>query len=502
MKSSKKKAKKAPAKKVAPKKASSKKPSKVAPKKAPAKKTSKKPAPQKAPAKKAKPAKKQVKVAKKVAKKTVAKPAKKVAKKAKVAPKKSPAKKPAKKVAKKPTPKPKSAPKKSPSQKPSKAVKKVSAKKPKPAKKQAKVAKKVAKKTKPAKKLPKAPAKKAKQSPKAVKPSKKAKKETPKKAPKEKPSKSAKVAKAEKKEKEKPAEFYRPQKRGTTGALIISKRGRKSKKEREAAEAQSIFVPRDVKSENQEENQARDARAYSPDELAQLLTQRGVSNMNVFDPKTATTTQQVKQPKKPQRKIILTTLPKAKKKKTVGPVSVSDLFGFNPFSKSSTSQEEKLIPEKWRKYYRKLMERKDALLARLNDHSEKAFQKEGKEETGDVSAYSQHTADIDSDAFDRDVALSRLPAEQEELSEINIAIDRMKKGTYGICEITGKPIPAERLNKVPFTRYSLEGKLEAEKQRGLAARRRRANATGDISEVIDLENDAPVQLPEEEEEST
>ena len=76
----------------------------------------------------------------------------------------------------------------------------------------------------------------------------------------------------------------------------------------------------------------------------------------------------------------------------------------------------------------------------------------------------------------------------------------MKKGTYGICEITGKPIPAERLNKVPFTRYSLEGKIEAEKQRRAEARRRQANATGDISEVIDIENDSPISLPEEHEE--
>ena len=76
----------------------------------------------------------------------------------------------------------------------------------------------------------------------------------------------------------------------------------------------------------------------------------------------------------------------------------------------------------------------------------------------------------------------------------------MKKGTYGICEITGKPIPAERLNKVPFTRYSLEGKIEAEKQRRAEARRRQANTTGDISEVIDIENDSPISLPEEHEE--
>ncbi len=283
------------------------------------------------------------------------------------------------------------------------------------------------------------------------------------------------------------------------GALIVSKRGRKPKKSKEDERAQAIFVPRDVEVTKPDRGSARSARAYSPEELEQLLFRRGVTNMNIFDPRSApAAADSAKSAEK--RKVILTELPTRQKKAPVGPVSVSDLFGFDPFAKNSASQEESQIPEKWRKYYRKLIERKNGLLARINDHSQKAFRKEGKEETGDVSAYSQHTADIDNEAFDRDFAISRLSAEQEELSEINIAIERMKKGTYGICEITGKPIPAERLNKVPFTRYSLQGKIEAEKQRGLEARRRRANATGDLSDVIDIENDSPISLPEENDE--
>ena len=46
----------------------------------------------------------------------------------------------------------------------------------------------------------------------------------------------------------------------------------------------------------------------------------------------------------------------------------------------------------------------------------------------------------------------------------------------------------------------IAGKIEAEKQRRAEARRRQANTTGDISEVIDIENDSPISLPEEHEE--
>lgn len=50
---------------------------------------------------------------------------------------------------------------------------------------------------------------------------------------------------------------------------------------------------------------------------------------------------------------------------------------------------------------------------------------------------------------------------------------------------------------MPFTRYSLEGKLEAEKQRAAAARRRRASAATDIAAVTDLENDVPIVFNED-----
>lgn len=288
-----------------------------------------------------------------------------------------------------------------------------------------------------------------------------------------------------------------PEKETKRSLIVPAKRGRKAKTPPAPVSANAaISVPRDVKAMNASRSLRSRARAYNPFELEQLLFQRGVTNINIFNPNADI----VPVKKTETKKIILNTLPKSTEKRTIGAVSLDDLFGFNPFAKDAVSQEEKLIPEKWLKYYRKLMARKTELQNNISRHSESAFRKEGKEETGDVSAYSQHTADIDNEAFDRDFAISRLGAEQEELAEISIAVERMKKGTYGICEITGKPIPAERLNKVPFTRYSLEGKIEAEKQRRVEARRRQANATGDISEVIDIENDSPISLPEEHEE--
>ena len=43
------------------------------------------------------------------------------------------------------------------------------------------------------------------------------------------------------------------------------------------------------------------------------------------------------------------------------------------------------------------------------------------------------------------------------------AIDRIRNGTYGICEMTGKPIQPRRLESIPWTRFSLEAEQELER---------------------------------------
>ncbi len=242
--------------------------------------------------------------------------------------------------------------------------------------------------------------------------------------------------------------------------------------------------------------------AYTPEELKRRFAQRGKKPLNLYDPTVAK-----KQPKTTTRKtapaqnapIPPPELPKAVPRKR-GAVSLDDLFGYNPFAKNSVSAEEKQIPSKWRKYYKKLIALKTALQREIDEQSQTALRRKNDDRNSEVSAsYSQHTADIDNEAFTRDCALSLLATKQQELAEINIAIERMKKGTYGICEITGKPIPAERLRDVPFTRFSIEGKIEAEKQRKATARRHQANATTGIASATDIENDVPIVFNDDDE---
>ncbi len=56
------------------------------------------------------------------------------------------------------------------------------------------------------------------------------------------------------------------------------------------------------------------------------------------------------------------------------------------------------------------------------------------------------------DWFDRDFIRALLAREPDPLREINAAIDRILRGDYGYCEVTGLRIASARLRATPWTR--------------------------------------------------
>ena len=149
----------------------------------------------------------------------------------------------------------------------------------------------------------------------------------------------------------------------------------------------------------------------------------------------------------------------------VKPASLADILGFHPGrgKKPALTLADKDVPEKYRRYYRLLVELRHHVLTQLGEHTEETLLKSAKDDSGDLSGYGQHMADAGTDTFDRDFALSLVSNEQEALAEIEAAIKRVHDGTYGICEGTQKPIAKERLLAVPFTRYSAEAKKQVER---------------------------------------
>ena len=161
--------------------------------------------------------------------------------------------------------------------------------------------------------------------------------------------------------------------------------------------------------------------------------------------------------------------------------SLADILGFNPKrGRSVEARAEKDVPEKYKRCYRLLIDLRTHLTEGIERHSEETLKRSAKDDAGDLSAYGQHMADAGTDTFDRDFALSMVANEQEALSEIEAAVQRIKEGTYGVCEITGKPIAKDRLLAVPFTRYSAEAQKNLERNRHRA--RTQAGLLGETGE--------------------
>ena len=109
----------------------------------------------------------------------------------------------------------------------------------------------------------------------------------------------------------------------------------------------------------------------------------------------------------------------------------------------------------------RLLQLKDELLDAMNGVGRDTLRT--RSEGSDASAFGMHTGDAGSDAYDRDFALSLLSQERDSLFEIDAALKKIQDGNYGLCEISGKPIPHARLEALPFARYTVECQAELEK---------------------------------------
>ncbi|MFW6170626.1 MAG: TraR/DksA family transcriptional regulator [Planctomycetota bacterium] len=68
------------------------------------------------------------------------------------------------------------------------------------------------------------------------------------------------------------------------------------------------------------------------------------------------------------------------------------------------------------------------------------------------------------DSAQDEISCQLAEVESRELAQIENALERMRNGTYGICEVTGKPIPLARLQALPYATMCIEAQREAEQE--------------------------------------
>ncbi len=145
------------------------------------------------------------------------------------------------------------------------------------------------------------------------------------------------------------------------------------------------------------------------------------------------------------------------------------------------------VKAQWAKYYNRLLELREQLTRQMDGLA--------KESAQEMPGYSLHMADSGTDNFDRDFALSLLSSDQDAIYEIEEALKRIEKNTYGVCELTGKPIPQKRLEAIPWTRFTVQAQAQLEREGAL--RQRRLGALGTVDAVGLAETETEEEEAEE-----
>lgn len=91
----------------------------------------------------------------------------------------------------------------------------------------------------------------------------------------------------------------------------------------------------------------------------------------------------------------------------------------------------------------------------------KGFSEDAKELEG-VKGASQHQAEGAGDSSTQNVLLEVASKEVDVVKLIDRALQKIDEGTYGICDLTQKPISKARLTAIPYAVYTVEAQAMIE----------------------------------------
>jgi RNA polymerase-binding transcription factor DksA len=133
--------------------------------------------------------------------------------------------------------------------------------------------------------------------------------------------------------------------------------------------------------------------------------------------------------------------------------------------------DDRLTPDDLKHFEQRLLEARARVMREMGHLDNTVLKVNPRDAAGELSGYSYHMADAGTDSMEREKAFDIASKEGRLLMEIDDALRRLYNGTYGICEISGKPIGRARLEALPWARLSLEEqeKLEKEQRAGRQA---------------------------------
>jgi RNA polymerase-binding transcription factor DksA len=102
----------------------------------------------------------------------------------------------------------------------------------------------------------------------------------------------------------------------------------------------------------------------------------------------------------------------------------------------------------------RLLEERDRATRLLNRSVEEYSDESEQDRSGDLTSVPFHVADRGTDTMQTELDASMATRVSRELAEIDAALERLYQHPeqFGICEETGREIPFERLDIIPWAR--------------------------------------------------
>ena len=121
-----------------------------------------------------------------------------------------------------------------------------------------------------------------------------------------------------------------------------------------------------------------------------------------------------------------------------------------------TKTSEYLTDQEVDHYKQLLLDKMREIVGDVNSIEDEALKKSRRDASGDLSSMPIHMADIGTDNYEQEFSLNLLDGERKMLRDIIEALQKIDEGVYGICEVTGRGIPKDRLEARPWARYCIE----------------------------------------------
>jgi RNA polymerase-binding transcription factor DksA len=113
-------------------------------------------------------------------------------------------------------------------------------------------------------------------------------------------------------------------------------------------------------------------------------------------------------------------------------------------------------------YRRALIDLKRRLEGQMAETGGEALRATGGKGGGSITELPGDSGDLSVDQFHHDVALSLLETESATREQVDAALARIDRGTFGRCLECGREIGPERLLAVPYTPYCVDDARRAE----------------------------------------